>query len=229
MPRKGEPHDRQPSITLRPPDGSGLKVYVDHFKSLGHDAPPLWASKNPHVRRLGLYELLKVDERICSLPTELYRDDLLVPMLHRLGMPHDLHGEWLDTVLTHAAVGAQALDELDHPEPVRPTRRVGHPAADPVVLLTVWGAYLDALLNPTIGETENARYEAVSKRLGPGISRRTVHRLVRQLFQGRPGPNDPKVVAARGFRKLMCEFDEEQRGRKQARSRPVFPRNTTRH
>ena len=217
---------RQKSITLTPPERSGLKRYFDHFRRMEAETPPLWQHENPEVRQVGLFFLLQADPRIRALPTPLYRDELLIPTLHAHGMPEGPREPWLDDLITSAAIGIQAADEFENPQPPMKRNRSGHPEADNLILVIVWAAYLDARMSGKC-DTRNAAHEAVAKRLGPGISRRTIDRMVSRFT------NERLFAAATCFSDLMKAFDNEQAhvasARKVARHGGMFRPTDHRH
>lgn len=211
--RRGE------SITLKAPAGSGLERYVDFLKRDAEGEQPLWQRQDRDLRRLGLRELLEADARLCSLPTKLFRDEILIPVIHGLGMPDQPPEPWLDEVLTLAAVGVQALDELDHPKPLPTNKRPGHPPPDSTIMVVVWAAYIEARIAGGDG-TRNAANEAAARRLGPGVSRHTIERLIRRCR------TDLHFKTAIIIADRMKACDDEQaaiaRARKSARHASVF-------
>nr|RAV90300.1 hypothetical protein DBT53_13070 [Aerococcus mictus] len=97
----------------------------------------------------------------------------------------------------------------------RPSRnRPGHPMPKWPLPAIFHGAYIDALLKHPSGTSDNSVFEIVAGRLGPGITRDHVRRVIKS-FRMRLGGLDREaralaIHAALATAGILRGFDEQQ-------------------
>lgn len=206
--------DRRQTVTQTPPADSRLALYVEHLEKLGAEEPPLWVHANKDVRAVAVAVAMRDEPRLWALPFEMVRDELVVPTLHKLGMPTGPRESWLDALIDSAAMQAQSADKLQGSaySDLLTAKRPGHPAAKLWPAAVFHAAYLDVIEAGPRGLKDNRHFETVALRLGPGIDRDHVRRVVKS-FRQRLGALDEAgrtmlLNAALCVSRLLREFDE---------------------
>ncbi|MBX9847493.1 MAG: hypothetical protein K2Z80_37525 [Xanthobacteraceae bacterium] len=206
--------DRRQTVTQTPPPNSRLALYIANLERLGEGATPLWKHPDKDVRAVAVAVAMRNEPRLWALPLELVRDELVVPTLHKLGMPTGPRESWLDALIDSAAIHAQSSNKLQSGayDDLLTAKRPGHPAAKLWPSAVFHAAYLDAIEGGPRGIKDNRHFEAVAARLGPGVDRDHVRRVVKS-FRQRLGALDEAgrtmlLSAALAVSRLLHEFDQ---------------------
>lgn len=211
-------HERCKTVTQTPPAKSRLATYVAYLDELGKDGAPLWTHSDKDLRLLGVAAALQDEPRLCKLPFDLVRNELLVPALHDMGMPSGQRPPWLEAVLDDATNYVRLSDSL---RSSKTSRGTGHPKAKVLPAMVFYAVYLDVVVSER-GRTDNLHFEAVARRLGPGINRNHVRRVIKSYrrFLGRSdtGIRHLALSAALRVSDLLLECDAAHPPKKRARN-----------
>ena len=159
------PH-KSSAIGLCAPPRSRMAFYVACFEASA--GPPLWRHRDPGIAEAAAVLTLASQPR-ASLPPDVIRKGVAVPLLREAGVSSEqpLY-ELLADALTR---------ELQQAPAVRASKG-GHPPPRPFHAAVVTGAYVEALTEAP-GRSDNSQFELVARRLGPGLTRDHVRRIVR--------------------------------------------------
>lgn len=211
-------------IVKEPPKGSRLEKIVNGMRAEAATAKPFWqytaddiraleygsrpdvdAEREAKVMRIiGAEALLRGEPRVWALPREAVRDYLVLPAIAKVDGP----------AAAESLQGTSTLERLVDLEREDAKRRSpAHKRLKPTedieayVVLTVMAELYDG----TEGETNNARYERVSLRLGPDIDRGAVRRADEEFRRRMGGLCERErslvLTALIATRKLLVEFD----------------------
>lgn len=217
------------SLPRNPPPRSKLKAIVDWIDSLRNDGPPLWQSDDPILRDLGVEDMLVREHRLWKQPPELVRDELIRPALEaRFGAQlvaelWDVDPTWFDDythlVQQNAFNNASARERRPRPQTI-----------ESLAVMVVYATYLDCLTSEP-GLSKNAYCIRTSVRLGPGIDRLQVGRLVKKVSQRWTSDNERVLFAV--FTRIgeQVRLFEKQHPRQVcSKTRlSIQPRNAQRH
>lgn len=204
--------DRCQSVTQTPPANSRLALYVSYLERLSAEADadvaPLWAHEDRQVRAIAVAVALREEPRLSALPFALVRNELVIPAFQKMGMPSGRREAWVEALIDDATKCSQHESDRGH---IPKAKRPGHPQAKLWPATVFHAAYLDALQNGR-GQKDNRHFEAVALRLGPGIDRDHVRRVVKS-FRRQLGWADKDlrallILATLSYAKLLHELDE---------------------
>lgn len=157
-----------------------MAFYVACFEA---DAgPPLWEHPDQHVSEAAAVLTLAC-EPWAALPADVIQKGVALPLLRNMGVSP---GQPL-----FALIAAGLTEQLQHAPGGPKSRKGGHPASRPFHAAVVTGAYIDALTEAP-ARSDNSQFELVARRLGPGLTRDHIRRIVRP-WRARLGAAEPML------------------------------------
>lgn len=201
------------SIARVPPAGSRLKRYVDFLGRISNapDPQPLSVTSQAVADHL----LMRNERRIWKLPRRLVRDNMVRDALAALYGPDeaaDLFARFPGFVDEYTDLMMAQAHRDATPEERRPPDQSPHAIVHGIVMAT----FLDVTQDKP-GLTRNAYHVETARRLGPGVDRHAVRRMVRRMSVGLRteivGTDMARahLAAIELMRDLMRKCDEQHR------------------